>query len=98
MRQALLPGTSDIYDPAEDFIGKFRLKLSTLKGKEEVGRKRVDRHQYQILTKRSKRLQEFGSYYGKFPDNVWIGVSVENMVYKTRIEDLKKSICKNSFS
>jgi hypothetical protein len=38
MRQALLPGTSDIYGPAEDFIGKFRLKLSTLKGKEELNK------------------------------------------------------------
>ncbi|MFY9871615.1 MAG: DUF5131 family protein [Candidatus Nitrosopolaris sp.] len=54
-------------------------------------------HQYQILTKRSERLQEFGSYYGKFPDNVWIGVSVENMVYKRRIEDLKKVDAKIHF-
>jgi protein gp37 len=46
-------------------------------------------HKYQILTKRSKRLEEFGKYYGKFPDNVWIGVSVENELYKKRIEDLK---------
>ncbi|MGB8937492.1 MAG: aldo/keto reductase [Candidatus Nitrosopolaris sp.] len=27
---------ANIYGPAEDFIGKFRLKLSTLKGKEEL--------------------------------------------------------------
>jgi hypothetical protein len=26
---------ADIYGPAEDFIGKFRLNLSRLKGKEE---------------------------------------------------------------
>jgi protein gp37 len=51
--------------------------------------KRVDRHQYQILTKRGERLKEFASYYGSFPDNVWIGVSVETGVYKRRIDDLK---------
>jgi protein gp37 len=47
-------------------------------------------HQYQILTKRSERLKEFGNYYGRFPDNVWMGVSVETAVYKKRIDDLKK--------
>jgi aryl-alcohol dehydrogenase-like predicted oxidoreductase len=29
---------ADIYGPAEDFIGKFRLKISTLKGKEELNK------------------------------------------------------------
>ncbi|HJT85355.1 MAG TPA: phage Gp37/Gp68 family protein [Nitrososphaeraceae archaeon] len=46
-------------------------------------------HKYQILTKRSKRLKEFSKKYGKFPDNVWIGVSVESSFFKNRIEDLK---------
>lgn len=46
-------------------------------------------HQYQILTKRNERLKEFGKYFGKFPNNVWIGVSVENSFYKKRIDDLK---------
>ncbi|MDR4512328.1 MAG: phage Gp37/Gp68 family protein [Nitrososphaeraceae archaeon] len=46
-------------------------------------------HKYQVLTKRSIRLKEFARYYGKFPDNVWIGVSVENALYKKRIDDLK---------
>lgn len=46
-------------------------------------------HQYQILTKRNERLKEFGKYFGKFPNNVWIGVSVENPFYKKRIDDLK---------
>lgn len=52
--------------------------------------KKANWHQYQILTKRSDILKEFGEYYGKFPDNVWIGVSVENEYYKNRINDLKK--------
>jgi hypothetical protein len=29
---------ADIYGPAEDFIGKFRLKLSTLNGKLELNK------------------------------------------------------------
>jgi protein gp37 len=45
-------------------------------------------HQYQILTKRSERLKEFAIEYGRFPDNVWIGVSIESALYKKRIKDL----------
>jgi protein gp37 len=55
---------------------------------------KADWHTYQILTKRSKRLAEFGKHYGKFPDNVWIGVSVESSIYKNRIQDLKKVLRK----
>lgn len=54
-------------------------------------------HKYQILTKRSKRLKEFGKYYGRFPDNVWIGVSVESSLYKKRIDDLKTVKSKTHF-
>jgi protein gp37 len=46
-------------------------------------------HQFQILTKRNERLKEFGDFYGDFPSNVWIGVSVENALFKPRISDLK---------
>jgi protein gp37 len=52
--------------------------------------KKANWHTYQILTKRSDRLKEFGRYYGKFPSNVWIGVSVENHFYKYRIDDLRE--------
>ena len=58
---------------------------------------KADWHTYQILTKRSKRLADFGKYYGKFPDNVWIGVSVESSAYKNRIQDLKKVQAKTHF-
>lgn len=54
-------------------------------------------HQYQILTKRSDRLREFSKYYGKFPDNVWIGVSVESKFFKKRINDLKNVEAKIHF-
>jgi protein gp37 len=46
-------------------------------------------HQFQILTKRGEKLKQFGSQYGKFPDNVWIGVSIENHFYKNRIDCLR---------
>jgi len=57
----------------------------------------ANRHTYQILTKRSKRLAEFGKHFGKFPNNVWIGVSVESSIYKSRIQDLKKVQAKTHF-
>jgi protein gp37 len=47
-------------------------------------------HQYQILTKRSERLIAFAEQYGKFPRNVWIGVSVETALFKKRIDDLRR--------
>jgi protein gp37 len=52
--------------------------------------KEADWHIYQILTKRSKRLAEFADYYGRFPHNIWIGVSIESAQYKHRILDLIK--------
>ena len=55
----------------------------------EVMRK-ANWHEFQVLTKRSKRLKEFSDFYGKFPDNVWIGVSVETTLYKERINDLRR--------
>lgn len=44
-------------------------------------------HNFQILTKRSKRLAEVADdlYWS---DNIWMGVSVENQKYTSRIEDL----------
>ena len=46
-------------------------------------------HTYQILTKRSARMREF--YETRVvPDNVWLGVSVEDQKYgKPRIPDLQ---------
>ena len=45
-------------------------------------------HQFQILTKRSDRLLELDLMIG-WPDNVWMGVSVENTDYEFRINDLR---------
>ncbi|KKO18675.1 MAG: putative phage protein [Candidatus Brocadia fulgida] len=50
--------------------------------------KRAYWHRFQILTKRSVRLKEMASLLD-WPENVWMGVSVENLLAKYRIDDLK---------
>lgn len=45
-------------------------------------------HTFQILTKRSERLQELAPLID-WPDNVWMGVSVESQKYVRRIDHLK---------
>lgn len=46
-------------------------------------------HQYQVLTKRSKRLAEIGARLD-WPANLWMGVSVENAKYRFRLDHLRK--------
>ncbi|MBC8344470.1 MAG: phage Gp37/Gp68 family protein [Bacteroidetes bacterium] len=50
--------------------------------------KRAYWHRFQILTKRSARLKEITSLLD-WPENVWMGVSVENLSVKYRINDLR---------
>lgn len=45
-------------------------------------------HQYQVLTKRSKRLADVGQRLS-WPPNLWIGVSVENTRYRFRLDHLR---------
>lgn len=47
-------------------------------------------HQFQVLTKRSKRLLELSPLI-EWPSNVWMGVSVENDTYSHRINDLRQT-------
>lgn len=66
-------------------------------------------HNYLLLTKRSQRLMEYvhaivesesdesvGMYFS-FPDNIWLGVTVENDKHLDRIEDLIATGHKNLF-
>lgn len=55
--------------------------------------KQTLQHTYQILTKRSERLSEFEKKHlpNGWPDNVWLGVSVENDKVLYRIDDLKQT-------
>jgi protein gp37 len=45
-------------------------------------------HTFQVLTKRSARLADLADRL-PWPDNVWMGVSVENERYVRRIDDLR---------
>ncbi len=49
-------------------------------------------HTFQILTKRAERITDF-----TYPDNVWLGVTVENAKYKNRIDYLKQTNAKIKF-
>lgn len=46
------------------------------------------RHTYQVLTKRSKRLREIAPKLD-WPENIWMGVSVESAAYRFRIDHLR---------
>lgn len=47
-------------------------------------------HTFQILTKREERLIAFSRKISIWPQNVWLGVTVESSAYKYRIEALKE--------
>jgi len=72
---------SDLFH--EDVPNSFILKvLDTCR--------RAHWHTFQILTKRSKRLLEIESIV-KWPENVWLGVSVENSDFIERIYHLQNT-------
>ncbi len=54
------------------------------------------RHRFQILTKRSQRLLEINSIIN-WPNNVWMGVSIENDDYAFRLDHLRKTGAKVKF-
>jgi protein gp37 len=47
------------------------------------------RHTYQVLTKRSKRLAAVAQSL-PWPENLWMGVSVESAKYKFRVDHLRQ--------
>lgn len=47
------------------------------------------RHTYQLLTKRSQRLRRSAAKF-RWPDNLWVGVSVESAAYRFRIDHLRE--------
>lgn len=58
--------------------------------------RRANWHRFQVLTKRSERLLELSPLID-WPDNVWMGVSVENADYAFRIDHLRKTGAKVKF-
>ena len=51
---------------------------------------RCRQHVFQVLTKRSKHLVRL-QHRLPWPDNIWMGVTVEKNHYKYRIDDLRKT-------
>jgi len=64
------------------------IPLEYLRGVFDVMR-RADWHVFQVLTKRSKRLATLAPKL-PWPDNVWMGVTVENEHYQYRIDHLRR--------
>jgi protein gp37 len=52
--------------------------------------RQADWHQYQLLTKRSRRVRKISKEL-KWAPHIWMGVSVENQKYVGRIDDLRKT-------
>ncbi|OQX61732.1 MAG: hypothetical protein B5M51_07315 [Anaerolinea sp. 4484_236] len=53
-------------------------------------------HKFQVLTKRAERLEELSPQID-WPENVWMGVSVENSDYTFRIDHLRETGAKTKF-
>ncbi len=51
--------------------------------------RQADQHVFQTLTKRSRELRKKAAHL-QWPDNVWMGVTVESERYKDRIDDLRQ--------
>lgn len=47
-------------------------------------------HQFQVLTKRPERARELSEHL-PWPENVWLGASVENQDYTWRIDELRNT-------
>lgn len=56
----------------------------------------ASRHTFQILTKRSDRLRDLNDQIN-WPDNVWMGVSVETPDYLSRVDHLRSTNAKVKF-
>lgn len=52
--------------------------------------KRADWHVFQVLTKRADRLRALAGEL-PWPENLWMGVSVENADYVPRVRDLQRT-------
>ena len=86
-RKVFVNSMSDIFHPEvpDDFIAAaFRTMADN------------PRHTFQILTKRPDRTEELADRL-PWPDNVWLGVSVERARYTFRIDLLRNIPCDRRF-
>jgi len=79
-RMIFVNSMSDLFheDVAEDYIREVFNVM-----------RKASWHTFQILTKRSQRVSELAPRL-RWPRNVWMGVSVENQRWATRIDDLRR--------
>ena len=79
-RMIFVNSMSDLFheDVPDEFIGRVFDVM-----------RRAHWHTFQVLTKRSERLAELAPHL-PWPKNVWMGVSVENQRWTTRIDDLRR--------
>ena len=59
--------------------------------------RKTPQHTYQILTKRSWIMKRYGERIGGFPDNVWLGVSIEDSRFKFRVDHLRQTMARVKF-
>lgn len=59
--------------------------------------KATPRHTYQILTKRPENIAKIAAKIGHFPDNVWLGVTLESKKLANRIDLLRPIPAKIKF-
>ena len=78
---------SDLFH--EDIPDEFILKVFDVM-------RRASQHQFQVLTKRAERLKALDVFID-WPSNVWMGVTVETMGYKGRIDCLRRTGAKVKF-
>src|SRR5512139_3786601 len=58
--------------------------------------RRAHWHTFQVLTKRAERLEQLSPKID-WPENVWMGVSVENQDYTYRIDHLRRTGANTKF-
>jgi len=79
-RRIFVNSMSDLFhgDVPTEFIGRV---FDTMR--------RADWHEFQLLTKRPERAAELAGTLGPWPDNVWMGTSVENQRWTSRVDALR---------
>lgn len=78
-RKVFVNSMSDLFHP--DVPEEFIQRVFTVM-------RETPRHEYQVLTKRSKRLSQMADRID-WPSNVWMGVSIENQAYAFRADHLR---------
>jgi protein gp37 len=79
-RRIFVNSMSDLFHPdvPEEYIGDVLAVMAE-----------TPHHEYQVLTKRSKRLATLGSRLD-WPANLWLGVSIESQQYAFRADHLRE--------